>query len=330
MAFGSALTDAEVAQLYAQGNVTPANVAPTVSITAPAANAAFAAGSMITLTAAAADSDGTVARVEFLDGAAIVGTATAAPWSVNWTGAAAGTHTLIARATDNAGAATASAPVTISVAAATNAPPANAAACASENQSCTPPQGATVTVWYGANGSWVSKTGVTGSIACNNATFGDPIPGTGKACRYVVTAPGNVAPYATPATSFVSTWESLAAVNNNIVPVNSADKTGGAYGNWNGTAAYGATNWVSFTWGAAKTVSAFEVYWWNDGGGIATPTAATVDYWNGSAWVAIGPVGLSLNTFNRISFAPVSTTRIRVSMKSTRATGILEARVTGY
>lgn len=212
------------------------------------------------------------------------------------------------------------------------APPATAVACAAENGSCTLPAGATATVWYGANASWAVKTGVTGSIACNNATFGDPLPGTVKACRYSVTSttvPVNLAPLATLATSYVSPWESLAAVNNNITPANSADKTGGAYGNWQGTALYGRTDWVSFSWPAARRLSALEVYWWNDGQGIATPTAARVEAWNGTAWVLVGTPGLVLNRFNRLDFSPVTTTSMRVTMRSTRATGILEARVWG-
>lgn len=154
--------------------------------------------------------------------------------------------------------------------------------------------------------------------------------GSEEATAPVGATPVNLAPSATPATSYVSPWESLAAVNNNIVPTSSADKNGGAYGNWNGTAAYGSTQWVSLSWPSARTFSAFEVYWWNDGQGIATPTVATVDYWNGSAWVPLGAIGRSLNTFNRISFTPVATTRLRVSMSSTRATGILELRAMGY
>ena len=142
--------------------------------------------------------------------------------------------------------------------------------------------------------------------------------------------PTNLAPSATPATSYVSPWESLPAVNNKIVPASSRDKTGGAYGNWNGEAAYGATHWVRLSWPAARMISAFEVYWWNDGLGIATPTAAAVEYWNGSAWVSLGAVGTALNTFNRLGFTPVLTTSVRVSMRSTRATGILELRAMGY
>jgi len=128
----------------------------------------------------------------------------------------------------------------------------------------------------------------------------------------------------------VSPWESLAAVNNNVTPANSADRSGGAYGNWQGAALYGRLDWVSFSWPTARTLSVFEVYWCNDGQGIGTPTRANVEYWNGSTWLAIAPIGLSLTTFNRINFPALSTTPIRVSMNSALATGILEARVFGF
>jgi YVTN family beta-propeller protein len=62
--------------------------------------------------------------------------------------------------------------------------------CANENGTCTVPAGTLATVSYGANGSYFIKTGVNPSIACNNATFTDPLVGTVKACYYVVT--GNV------------------------------------------------------------------------------------------------------------------------------------------
>ena len=74
-----------------------ANVAPTVSLGAlPASVAAPAA---ISLSATAADSDGSVAKVEFYNGAALLATVTQAPYSFNWTGVAAGTYAITARAT---------------------------------------------------------------------------------------------------------------------------------------------------------------------------------------------------------------------------------------
>jgi len=54
--------------------------------------------------------------------------------------------------------------------------------CANENDSYT--FGQAMDVAYGANGAYVYKTGVSGTIAFNNATFGDPIPGVVKAGYY--------------------------------------------------------------------------------------------------------------------------------------------------
>jgi len=95
------------------------NTAPTVSLTSPAAGAVFQAPATITLTANSADTDGNVARVDFLDGGTPVGTATAAPYSVTLANVAAGVHTLTARATDNLGGTTTSAAVSVTV----DAPP---------------------------------------------------------------------------------------------------------------------------------------------------------------------------------------------------------------
>lgn len=36
---------------------------------------------------------------------------------------------------------------------------------------------------YGAGNTWASKTVGPGAVACSNATFGDPVPGTPKSCR---------------------------------------------------------------------------------------------------------------------------------------------------
>jgi hypothetical protein len=41
-------------------------------------------------------------------------------------------------------------------------------------------------VWYGAGTRWNVRPGVSGSVPCTNAVFGDPLFGTGKGCSYVV------------------------------------------------------------------------------------------------------------------------------------------------
>ncbi|MEF8716706.1 MAG: Ig-like domain-containing protein [Candidatus Accumulibacter necessarius] len=80
---------------------------PTVSLTAPVADARYLAPATITL---AADASGAtpVTRVEFLADATVIATVGNSPYTVDWPNVAAGTYQLSARATDRAGAATTS------------------------------------------------------------------------------------------------------------------------------------------------------------------------------------------------------------------------------
>ncbi len=91
------------------------NQPPTVAITSPANGAAFSAPASTTITASASDSDGTVTKVDFYVGATLLGTATAAPYSIAWNNVGEGTYRLTAVATDNLGATTTSAAVTVTV-----------------------------------------------------------------------------------------------------------------------------------------------------------------------------------------------------------------------
>lgn len=107
-------------------NQPPVNVPPTVSITSPANAATFAAPWSGTIQASVGDSDGTVTQVVFLAGSSVLGIiANPSPNpSVNVSNVAAGTYTLTAVASDNAGASTTSAAVNIAVTGqTTNQPP---------------------------------------------------------------------------------------------------------------------------------------------------------------------------------------------------------------
>ena len=86
-----------------------------MNITAPVDAAIFTWKPSITISASASDPDGTVTKVEFRDGATLLGTDTSAPYSYTWKNVPSGTHSLTARATDNAGAATTSSSVGIDV-----------------------------------------------------------------------------------------------------------------------------------------------------------------------------------------------------------------------
>ena len=97
------------------------NTPPTVSISSPANGASFLTGASIGITANAADVDGSVSQVEFFVNGVSIGVDNTAPtFTTTWIGTN-GSKVLTAVATDNNGATTTSAPVTITVA--SNTPP---------------------------------------------------------------------------------------------------------------------------------------------------------------------------------------------------------------
>jgi hypothetical protein len=96
--------------------------APTVSLTQPAAGATFFAPATVDIAADAADAGGSVAKVEFFNGQTKLGEDLTAPYTYAWSGVAAGTYSVTARATDNAGKSTTSAAVSVLVRAVNGAP----------------------------------------------------------------------------------------------------------------------------------------------------------------------------------------------------------------
>lgn len=91
----------------------PGNEAPTVDVALSATSVEL--GATVTVTANAADADGTVAKVEFFAAGSLVGTATTAPYAVDFTPAQAGSVSIYAKATDDAGATTDSSLVSLTV-----------------------------------------------------------------------------------------------------------------------------------------------------------------------------------------------------------------------
>jgi beta-xylosidase len=139
--------------------------------------------------------------------------------------------------------------------------------------------------------------------------------------------PGNLAASAAASTSYVSPWETLAAVNDGYTPANSADHSHGAYGNWN----HQGTEWIEYRWPTAQTVSRSEVYWFDDDQGIDLPASCRVQYWTGSAYADVpgqSGCGVAANTFNATTFPSISTTRLRLTITSRTgySTGVLEWR----
>lgn len=103
--------------------VTPLpNVPPAVLLRRPTDLSTFAAPATIPIVATATDSDGTVSKVEFFSGTEKLGESTIAPFAFVWNGVSAGAYSITARATDNSGATTTSAPIAVTVTGADAAP----------------------------------------------------------------------------------------------------------------------------------------------------------------------------------------------------------------
>lgn len=93
----------------------PVNAAPTITLTAPANNASVNAPGSISITATAADADGTISKVDFYNGTTLLFSDNTAPYAYTWTNVAAGTYAISAKATDNSGATATSATASVKV-----------------------------------------------------------------------------------------------------------------------------------------------------------------------------------------------------------------------
>ena len=112
--------DAGVSVTSSTVNYTATSAQPTIALTAPATGATITVNTAITVTAApTAGTGATISQVQFLlGGTTIIGTVTAAPYSISWTPTTTGNVSLTARVLDSSGASVTSSPVSATVVAA--------------------------------------------------------------------------------------------------------------------------------------------------------------------------------------------------------------------
>ena len=130
----------------------------------------------------------------------------------------------------------------------------------------------------------------------------------------------NLAFSATLTTSHVSPWESLPTLRDG-----SLSRPG--YGNWAGTADYGKWNWVEFDFGSNKRIWSIDVWWWEEGD-LLRPDNAYISYYNGSNWVISFSLTNLVNGWNTVTGGYIAQ-KIRVNMRSAKATGIIECQIFG-
>ncbi|HET7220411.1 MAG TPA: Ig-like domain-containing protein [Vicinamibacterales bacterium] len=115
-------TSASFTNVTAQAAAAAGNQAPSLSFVNPSASATFTAPASILIEASAADSDGTIARVDLYRGTTMLKSDVTTPYSYRWDNVPAGTYTFNATAVDNDGATTTRS-VSVTVNPAGNQPP---------------------------------------------------------------------------------------------------------------------------------------------------------------------------------------------------------------
>ncbi|HXQ37687.1 MAG TPA: Ig-like domain-containing protein, partial [Anaerolineales bacterium] len=94
------------------------NAPPAISLTSPTNNSSYSNPSSITLSASASDTDGTISKVEFFEGANKLGEVTTSPYNFTWSNPTPVSlpYVLTAKATDNTNLTTTSGAVSVTVA----------------------------------------------------------------------------------------------------------------------------------------------------------------------------------------------------------------------
>jgi hypothetical protein len=133
--------------------------------------------------------------------------------------------------------------------------------------------------------------------------------------------------------SHVWSMDTLSAVNDGEEPKNSMDHDVPRLTFWDHR---GTTEWVQYDFKAPATVSAVEVYWFDDTGrgGCRVPASWSLQYHDGSQWKPVTGVteyGVKRDTYNRVAFTPVTTPALRLEVKLQPgfSGGILEGKVVG-
>ena len=328
------------------------NAPPEVSLSGPAEGATFSAPPSITINANASDSDGVVQQVAFFANGVAVGVDSSSPFSVVWNAPAAGSCTLTAVATDDAGATTTSAPVHI-VVKPPNVPPVVSITSPASGASITTPgtvgiaatatdsDGSIASVSFYANGALLG----TSTAAPYGFNWINPIAGSYQLTAVATDNDGGKTTSAPVPVTIVQspTRKNVALASNGAVAVASStlapaygpsgaingDRKGLNWGNgggWNDGTPYASPDWIEIDFAGAKTIDEINVFSMQDTyNAPLEPTltmtfgywglrAFEVQYWNGSSWVAVpgGSVTGNDKVWRRFLFSPITTTKIRV------------------
>jgi hypothetical protein len=107
--------------------------------------------------------------------------------------------------------------------------------------------------------------------------------------------------------------DTVEAVGDGILPDTSNDQSVPRLTWWPHV---GSREWVQYDFGTPKKISASAVYWFDDTGAgrCRVPASARLLYRAGEEWKIVtgGSFGVKTNTLNRVKFAPITTTAVRL------------------
>jgi PKD repeat protein len=325
------------------------NDPPTVSITNPTSGSMFNAPGSITIYANAADSDGTVSKVDFYQGSTLIGTVTAAPWAMIWANVSAGNYNLTAKATDNRGVTTTSSAVNVIV----NSPPTISITSPANNSTFAQPASAVISVSVSDPDGTISKVEFFDGSTKLGETLSAPFSFNWNP---IAAGTHSVTAKATDNRGATTTSASITIVVSSVVRTNFALSSQGGFAsasssfslsytatstnngdrkgtNWglSGGGWYDASpgvfpDWVQIDFNGSKSIDEINVFTLQDNFGSPVEptetmtftnygvTAFDVQYWTGTAWVTVpgGSVTNNNKVWRKVTFTSITTTKIRI------------------
>ncbi len=126
--------------------------------------------------------------------------------------------------------------------------------------------------------------------------------------------------------------KSISAINDRLLPRDEHDRSAPYYHWW---PREGTTEWISYDFGAPKTISGSSVYWFDDApwGGCRVPESWRLLYRDADgAWVPVAnpsAYGTAKGTPNYVTFTPVSTDalKIEIELPAKNSAGMFEWEV---
>jgi NPCBM-associated, NEW3 domain of alpha-galactosidase len=174
----------------------------------------------------------------------------------------------------------------------------------------TPPSDASGGYGVVVNASYSAPADASGTVSGEQwVTTQKPLPLPAGSIDSALTA--------TASASSTSPWTTISAINNGIYPIQSSDDNDLTpyWGDWPAT----GQQWVELDWNSPITTTGSQVYFADDGGGLALPASWQVQYWNGTDWVAVSNPSsypAADNTFNDVTYDSVTTSKLRILMQS--------------